>query len=267
MVTRLVSAGIGLIIMALVMFTKDIVLTISISLISCIAVFEALKAYGYSKYKSFVFVGLIASVLFAFLSYLRGEIVFLIFVVMIIGCVAILLKKHEEIATKDLFAAIFLIVVIPFSFSTLSYIRKMEYGAYLVWLPFISAWLTDSFAYFGGRLFGKNKLCEKISPKKTVEGAFFGVIGAIFGYIVYAYMLNKIWSLDVGYTYFILIALITSVTSQMGDLFASLMKRENNVKDFGNIMPGHGGILDRFDSLILTSPLIFICLKIITLIG
>ena len=138
----------------------------------------------------------------------------------------------------------------------------MENGAYYVWLPFISAWLTDSFAYFGGYFFGKNKLCPDISPKKTVEGAVFGVVGAVVGYVVYSYMLKGIWNIDVSTLWFVIISVFTSVISQMGDLFASLMKRENGIKDFGNLMPGHGGALDRFDSILLTSPFIFIFLKL-----
>ena len=178
-----------------------------------------------------------------------------------------MLLNHEEFLSKDLFTALSVTLMIPFVFSTLGYIRLGAYGAYLVWLPFISAWLTDTFAYFGGFFFGKHKLCPKISPKKTVEGAISGIIGAVIGYIVYAGFLKNIWGYSVNILNFAVIALVTSILSQMGDLLASCIKREYGVKDFGNIMPGHGGVLDRFDSLILTAPCIYICLKIFTLIG
>lgn len=267
MVTRLISAGIGLVVMALVMFTDQIVLTIAISIISSIAVWEALRAYDYKKYKVFIVVGVIVSVVMAWADYFPGEIVFVMIFAIIVEYVALMLKKHKEIETKDLFTVMFLTLIVPLIFSTLGYIRRMEHGVYLVWLPFVSAWLTDSFAYFGGKFLGRHQLCPDISPKKTVEGAIIGVMGAVLGYIVYAVMLNKIWEFEFNIIAFVVLAVVTSVLSQMGDLFASCMKRENDVKDFGNLMPGHGGVLDRFDSLMLTTPCIFIFLKIFILIS
>lgn len=262
MATRLISAGVGLIIMAIVMFADKMILSFAISVISAISVYEGLKAYGYLKSKLFIILGILASSVFAWASYFKCEIALMVAFLIITCYVAYLLKNHSKFSTKDLFTVLFLTLVIPFSFSTLSYIRNMENGAYYVWLPFISAWLTDSFAYFGGYFFGKNKLCPDISPKKTVEGAVFGVVGAVVGYVVYSYMLKGIWNIDVSTLWFVIISVFTSVISQMGDLFASLMKRENGIKDFGNLMPGHGGALDRFDSILLTSPFIFIFLKL-----
>lgn len=261
MATRIISAGVGLVLMMMVMFLGKEVLTVSVAIISSIAVYEGLKAYGYNKYRFFTLSGIFASFCYAWIPYIKKEIVFFLIILIVTLCVAFLLKNHDKFFTKDLFTVLFLTLVIPFSFSTLSYIRNMENGIYLVWLPFISSWLTDTFAYFGGYFFGKNKLCPSVSPKKTVEGAIFGVIGAVVGYVVYSYMLKGIWNIDVNLLWFVVIAVFTSVTSQMGDLLASLMKRENDIKDFGNLMPGHGGALDRFDSILITAPFIFIFLK------
>lgn len=121
-----------------------------------------------------------------------------------------------------------------------------------VWLIFIIAWSTDTFAYFGGFLWGNKKLCPKISPKKTIEGAISGIIGsmlvcAIFSYIFFAnYILI-----------FALLGAVGSVVSQVGDLAASQIKRQVGIKDYGNLIPGHGGILDRFDSVIFTAPVVY----------
>lgn len=265
--TRILSAIVGVILLLVVMFSKSIVFTVAVSLISSIAVYEVLKAYKYSQYKLFVVTGVLFSFLFAWAGYFKSEILFLVIFLIFALYVGILLKKHHEIFTKDILTILSINLIIPFAFATLGYIREGEHGIFLVWLPFISAWLTDTFAYFGGYFFGKNKLCPEISPKKTKEGAVSGVIGAVIGYIVYAYILSNVWDYNVNIINFVIIAILTSVLSQMGDLFASLIKRENGVKDFGNIMPGHGGVLDRFDSLILTSPFIFIFLKIFTLIS
>lgn len=261
MATRIISASIGLVLMILVMFLGKGVLTFSVAVISSVAVYEGLKAYGYNKYKFFTISGISASVFYGWIPYIKKEIVFFLLILIVTLYVAFLLKNHDKFFTKDLFTVLFLTLAVPFSFSTLTYIRNMENGIYLVWLPFISSWITDTFAYFGGFFFGKNKLCPSISPKKTVEGAISGVIGAVLGYVVYSYMLKGIWNIDVNLLWFVVIALFTSVTSQMGDLLASLMKRENGIKDFGNLMPGHGGALDRFDSILITAPFVFVFLK------
>ena len=265
--TRILSAIVGIILLLAVMFSKSIVFTVAVSLIASLAIYEALRAYKYNKNKLFIISGVLVSFLFAWAGYIKYEILFFAIFLIFAMFVGILLKKHKEILTKDILTIFSLIILIPFAYSTLGYLRAGENGMFLVWLPFISAWLTDTFAYFGGYFFGKNKLCPEISPKKTKEGAVSGVVGAVIGYIVYALMLKNIWAFNVNIINFVIIAILTSVLSQMGDLFASLIKRENGVKDFGNIMPGHGGVLDRFDSLLLTAPCIFIFLKIFTLIG
>ena len=171
-----------------------------------------------------------------------------------------MLSHHEkgDFTSKDAATLVFFTLAIPLIFSMLRYIRNMEKGNLLVWLPFIVSWLTDTFAYFSGRFFGKTKLCEKISPKKTVEGAIGGVIGAVAGCVVFGIVA------DTALPMFFLVpfGMSGSVLSQMGDLFASCIKREYGIKDFGNIMPGHGGVLDRFDSLLLTIPYTYILLSL-----
>ena len=266
MAIRIISAIVGLLVLGVIMFSKEIVLSAAIAVVASVAVYEALKAYGFSKNKFFVLSGAITSVLYALVNYIDKDLISLLLFVMIVLFVVVLLLHHETIKTKDIFAVIFSVFIIPFVFSTLGYIRKVQFGEYLIWLPFISAWLTDTFAYFGGKFFGRHKLCPKISPKKTVEGSVSGIFGAVIGYIVYGLIIKNVWNLNVNMVAFVIISLVTSVLSQMGDLFASTIKRENGVKDFGNLMPGHGGALDRFDSLILTAPFILICIKIITLI-
>lgn len=124
-------------------------------------------------------------------------------------------------------------------------------GNLYVWLIFLISFGTDSMAYFAGMAFGKHKLVPKISPKKTVEGAIGGLAGSIVFSLVFA-----IFALDINLGYIVIIAAFGSVISQIGDLFASSVKRYCNVKDYGDLIPGHGGILDRFDSVLMTSPLV-----------
>ena len=119
------------------------------------------------------------------------------------------------------------------------------YGLYLV------AFLTDTFAYFTGYLFGKHKLIPKVSPKKTVEGSIGGIIGSTVGCIIFGYLFN----LDM--TAMVIIGSIGSIVAQFGDLFASSIKRYVGIKDYGKLIPGHGGVLDRFDSVILVAPFVY----------
>lgn len=135
-------------------------------------------------------------------------------------------------------------------------------GNYLYMLIFLGAWTTDSGAYFIGVLFGKHKLIPGVSPHKTVEGAIGGILGCIAGYSVYGAVLSLFFNVHVHWVALIFLAVIISVVDQLGDLIASYIKREQNIKDFGNIFPGHGGVLDRFDSIIAIAPSVY-CITVI----
>lgn len=139
---------------------------------------------------------------------------------------------------------------------------------YLVWFCLCSSVLTDTFALFTGVKFGKHKLCPNISPKKTVEGAVGGVIGSVIFNIVPLVFLNKVVfqeSFPVGYLGMTVLAIAASVISMFGDLAASCVKRNYGVKDFGHIMPGHGGIMDRMDSISFSTPLVYGCMYVMFL--
>ena len=131
-------------------------------------------------------------------------------------------------------------------------------GKFAFPLIFISAWMTDAFAYGVGRKLGKHKLCPTISPKKSVEGAIGGIVGNVVGFIVYALVVTHIFSQTPNYIALISSAVILSVISQLGDLIMSLVKRKYGIKDYGKLIPGDGGILDRFDSITAVSIFIFI---------
>lgn len=122
----------------------------------------------------------------------------------------------------------------------------------MVWTVILAAFGTDIFAYFSGYLFGKHKLCPKISPKKTIEGAIGGVLGSVllctlFGFLVFGESI----------IHFIVVGFLGSIIAQLGDLTASIFKRKMGIKDYGNLIPGHGGILDRFDSVLFTAPFVY----------
>lgn len=162
------------------------------------------------------------------------------------GCV-----KYAQAAST---VATVLYAVVGF-FSIIA-LRYSEMGSYLYLLVFIGAWATDIGAYFMGKFFGKHKLIPRVSPNKTVEGAIGGVLGCIVGYMIFGVYIEQIHSLKANYLALAILAVCIAVISQIGDLIASYIKREQGIKDYGNLFPGHGGVMDRFDSIIAVSPII-----------
>jgi len=135
-------------------------------------------------------------------------------------------------------------------------------GELLIWIIFIGSWLSDTAAFYSGKLFGKHKLSPKISPKKTVEGSIGGLIGAIVFSGIFGIIVQKYVNIMPIYNYFILGALC-GLFGQLGDLVASSIKRYSGIKDYSNLIPGHGGILDRFDSIIFSATVVYYYLTFI----
>ncbi|MBR6472214.1 MAG: phosphatidate cytidylyltransferase [Firmicutes bacterium] len=169
--------------------------------------------------------------------------------------------KVEERKTEDMAATALGIIYVPFLFHFVVLIDECDYAKNYIWLVFIIAFGTDIFAYFTGMLIGKHKLCPTLSPKKTIEGAIGGMIGAmVFSVFLGCFILGPWHAINVN---FILMTLIGSVISQLGDLSASAFKRQMGIKDYGNLIPGHGGILDRFDSVLFVAPYLYFYIAIV----
>ena len=146
------------------------------------------------------------------------------------------------------------------AFSAMVLLRSLAGGEYLFLLPFVGSWVTDTFAYFTGRFLGRHKLAPVISPKKTVEGSIGGILFAVLAFVIFGLIVRSA-GLTPSYLALVLCGLAVSVVSQIGDLALSAIKREYGIKDYSRLFPGHGGVLDRFDSVIATAPLIlFFCL-------
>lgn len=155
--------------------------------------------------------------------------------------------------------------IVPFLLSALIRILTMRFGRYVIMIPFVVAFMSDSGAYFIGLKFGKHKLSPVVSPNKTIEGVFGGILGAVAGMLIYGLILDLALKFDVSYGTAILYGLVGSLAGVFGDLCFSIIKRQTGIKDYGNLIPGHGGILDRFDSLMTVAPLMEALLVILPL--
>ena len=179
--------------------------------------------------------------------------VFMILALYVFG-VAVFANKKLPITDACLLYSVVVYIVASFSF--IVYIHDfISYGRYIYLLTFICAWMTDIFAYFTGRFLGKHKLIPAVSPKKTVEGSIGGIIFCVIATVIFGIVIENFF-IDVGNADYIVLAIsaiFISVVSQMGDLIMSVIKRHYGIKDYGKLFPGHGGILDRFDSVMAVS--------------
>ncbi|NBH81986.1 phosphatidate cytidylyltransferase [bacterium C-53] len=189
----------------------------------------------------------------------REQYLFLTLIMILTVMMFVYVFSYPAIDSTQLMTSYFGVIYVPVMLSFIYLTRRYTDGIFLVWLIFISSWVCDTCAYCVGMLIGKHKLAPKLSPKKSVEGAIGGVAGSALAGALYGYVLTitagqaspEIWS-------FAIIGGIGAIISQIGDLTASAIKRNHNIKDYGKLIPGHGGILDRFDSVIVTAPMIYI---------
>ena len=180
----------------------------------------------------------------------------MVFALYVFGVAVFANKKLPVTDAGLLYASIAYIVA---AFTSIVYIHDyVAYGEYIYLLVFICAWMTDIFAYFTGRFLGKHKLIPAVSPKKTVEGAIGGIVFCVISVVVFGLIIDYFFIGDGKGNYLVLAisAVFISVVSQIGDLIMSVIKRHYGIKDYGKIFPGHGGILDRFDSVLAVSILL-----------
>ncbi len=174
--------------------------------------------------------------------------------------------KYPIDVTSLSFVTVFYVVT---SFTSIVFLRDCTLGKYVYLLAFIAPCISDTFAYFIGSFFGKHKLIEDVSPKKTVEGSIGGIIFTGVSCVVYGIILVHAIhaNFEPSYIALFLIGMVISVISQVGDLSASLIKRHFNVKDYGRVFPGHGGVMDRFDSVLPVAPLLLMIIQTLTHYG
>lgn len=259
--TRLIS-GIVLVILALaVIISGGKVLAATLFLISEIGLFELYRALEIQKEKfsllaAIGYLGAAAYYLVVFFGW--REYTMAVIVSALICIMAVYVFTYPKCQTKEVTGTFFGIIYVAVMLSCIYELRLIENGLYLVWLIFFASWGCDTCAYCVGKLFGKHKMAPKLSPKKSVEGAVGGVAGAAILGAVYGFAVSGKLGGTTNYVLsFALICAVGGLISMVGDLAASAIKRHENIKDFGKLIPGHGGILDRFDSVIFIAPVIY----------
>lgn len=184
-------------------------------------------------------------------------------VVMIVLLLAAVVRRGKDSVT-EMSALYMLTSYVVLSFASIVLLRAGYRGNYLYLLVFIGSWVSDTGAWFFGRLFGKHKLIPEVSPKKTVEGAVGGVLSAALAFVLYGFIIHRMdAALSPNYLILAVSGVICAIVSQFGDLIASLVKRHYGIKDYGNVFPGHGGVMDRFDSVLLVSPVLYLLITYI----
>lgn len=280
MKTRVITAIVALAVFVGVLLAPPIVFTIALAAVTVIMLFECYKATNADaamKVVGLVSAAMVMAALYVitrryqfFLTSRYVERLSIIAVLIVLVYMALVVFKHGKRSYKDILSSGFLTFYIIGSMWCLQFV-KMYIGINFMLLIFISAWSCDTFAYFSGRFFGRHKLIPHVSPNKTVEGAIGGVIGSMLCCTVYLIIAKNLTYLSPVYgveemniTFITAVGLslgmIGGVFSQLGDLVASSIKRDTGIKDFGWIFPGHGGFMDRFDSVMYIAPIVLIYL-------
>ena len=269
--TRVITAIFIILVTApLCLFSHTVAWPIFVAAMSVMAVFEMLGCVGTRRKIAVSAPALLMAAVFPFALRYGGASydVLLIFMiamfVYLIYLFAISVFSHGKLVLEDVFASYATVFYIMVSFGALVLLRDRDFGLYLVILTLYGPWISDVFAYFCGRLFGRHKLIPDVSPKKTVEGAVGGVVFCALAAVLYGFILKTFIGEINSVSYFALalIGAVIAVISQIGDLIMSHIKRKYGIKDYGFILPGHGGILDRFDSVLGVVPLVVILCEI-----
>ena len=266
---RIISGLIGLPIIALILiFANKWIMSIFVAAISVISSYEYFKAFKTNKKANpSEWYGYIISILVIFVNFLddvalKEVIIALIPISLLVLMIELILSKGNKNIT-DVAITMLGICYIPIMLMFLNLIRETFLnGKLLIWYVIFASWGSDVFAYFIGKKFGKNHF-TKLSPNKTTEGCIAGIVGAVATSIIYTIAINSIFSLSINYFIVSIIIIILSAIGQIGDLAASSIKRHCEIKDFGELIPGHGGMLDRIDSVIFILPFAYILLGLL----
>ena len=265
---RIISAVVFTVLWVIILVVNnpifDTAVVAALALVATFEFFRAFKGIGYKPISWLGYLGCFAIFLMGGIIPEEYKLLIIKFVIPVglISAFAYIILGNVKRTIVDVAITVFSLLYIPVMFSFLKLILAMEYGRFYILYVFCGAFISDTFAFLVGSKFGKTKLAPDISPNKTVEGSIGGICGVILSFVVITMVGKYYFSIAGNVVYWILVGIAASVAGQFGDLTASAIKRYCKIKDFGNIMPGHGGILDRFDSLMFVAPIVYIFITI-----
>lgn len=268
--TRLLS-GIVLVVIALVlMITGGSVLGVALGIISLIGMYELNRTVGAEK-TPLALIGYVMAAIYYMLLLMdqtpgEDSLPIILFVAALTLIMVVYVFSFPKYHAEQVMTVFFGLIYVGVMMSYIYRIREMDGGKLLVWLVFAASWGSDTLAYCAGMLFGKHKMSPKLSPKKTIEGGIGGVLGAGLIGVIFGLVFAKsiVGALPVPALDCAIICIVGALISMVGDLAASAIKRNREVKDYGKLIPGHGGILDRFDSVIFVAPAIYYTIILVT---
>lgn len=258
---RIVSALLGLpLVLVVLIFGNKYVVDVVMSIVALISIHEFFEAIS-EKAKPIRWIGYLSCLSIAVMHVIPAEHLDMAAIIIIPTIILILflhiIISEMRINFKDIAYTFLGVVYVVMFIMFIALIRGMEDGKILIWYAIIAAWATDIFAYFTGKRLGKHKF-STISPNKTIEGCVGGTIGAIIVAIIYTLCINQYLDMEYSYIYIAIFSLILSIIGQIGDFAASSIKRYVNIKDYSELIPGHGGMLDRIDSLLFIAPFAYV---------
>lgn len=258
--TRFISGAVLVVLAVIILYVGGYLTGAAVLMLSMGGVGELLRVYKLHD-KPIGFAAYIATAVYYGLLFFEMEQYIIPFIIVfVLGILAIYVIKFPKYNDKDAMVVILAFFYVSFMLSYVYRIRELKYGGALIVMLFVCSWINDTCAYCVGVKLGKHKMSPHLSPKKSVEGLIGGIVGAAAvagGYGIF--FCKYVYELNNGPYIFAVIGAIGAVIAVIGDLAASAIKRNNDIKDYGKLIPGHGGILDRFDSMIFTAPVIYYC--------
>ena len=256
--TRLLSGIVLVVLVVAVLYLGGYVTAISMLLLSLGGVFELLRIYKLHKSAMGVVTYAATIAYYALLMMGKGQFAMPLIILFVLTVLGVYVTTYPKFTDKDGMAAILSFMYVTVMLSYMYLIRDLEHGGALVVMVFVCSWVNDTCAYCVGVTLGKHKMTPKLSPKKSVEGLVGGIAGsAVVGALYGMFFDKNVTALENAPVIFAVIGALGAIVAVIGDLAASAIKRNNDIKDYGKLIPGHGGIMDRFDSIIFTAPIIY----------
>ncbi len=255
--TRLIF-GILLVALAILfIYLGSTILFAAITFISAVGIYEYNNACNI-EHPLHVLSAIYIVILFSAIYVHQDKYILPVIIFTAIGYMVMYVFTYPKFRLEDIAKGFFGCIFVPTFLSYIYLTRGLERGIYIVWLIFLCSWGCDTCAYCVGMLIGRHKMSPILSPKKSIEGAVGGILGSVILTFIFLYIFrSKIYISITGICIISLLSGIGAFISMIGDLTASAIKRNYDIKDYGNIIPGHGGILDRFDSCLITAPIIY----------